>query len=305
MNKDIHMATAAKYDTENCVDMSVKAQEIKNKLEDLKGVKRELDIIGYRRKVLKKELKGIEELVDVGSQNLVKCLMMFSKEGCIENVDKFDKAIRHKIKNLQDKLVEIERESKKNSEREMLYKQVKELNELIEQQEEMNKFACNGFGRRGYKMIKCFTCNRFGHKADRCQSRKAEKMKENMCFKQIDNKRRWYVDELTIEGLKMEYKNLTANQEEEIKFCEIGKCAIETVENKMVVQKGSTVPQALERKAQEYIDGLLRRKIIRESQSNWRNPVRFLEKSNGEVRIVVNLIKLNNLVVKEIIQSVI
>lgn len=52
------------------------------------------------------------------------------------------------------------------------------------------------------------------------------------------------------------------------------------------------MPQALERKAQDHINSLLKNKIIRESQSNWRNPIRFIEKSSGDVRLVVNLIKL-------------
>lgn len=89
------------------------------------------------------------------------------------------------------------------------------------------------------------------------------------------------------------------SDEEEIRFCRIMKCKIETEAGKIVVQKGTSVPQALEKKAQEHIDRLLRRKVLRESISNWRNPVRFLEKSNGDVRLVVNLIKLNDMVVKD------
>lgn len=41
------------------------------------------------------------------------------------------------------------------------------------------------------------------------------------------------------------------------------------------------------------------RKIIRKSKSQWRNPIRAIMKPSGEVRIVSNLIALNDLVEKD------
>lgn len=47
----------------------------------------------------------------------------------------------------------------------------------------------------------------------------------------------------------------------------------------------------------EYLRKLELKGIIRKSESQWRNPVRFIGKPNGDVRLVLNLIALNDLVI--------
>lgn len=44
---------------------------------------------------------------------------------------------------------------------------------------------------------------------------------------------------------------------------------------------------------------LIKRGIIRKSESNWRNPIRFIKKPYGGLRLVVNMIALNDLVAKD------
>lgn len=49
----------------------------------------------------------------------------------------------------------------------------------------------------------------------------------------------------------------------------------------------------------EHLEDLKKRKVIRESTSLWRNPKISIEKPNGEIRLVSNLIALNDIVEKD------
>jgi hypothetical protein len=49
----------------------------------------------------------------------------------------------------------------------------------------------------------------------------------------------------------------------------------------------------------DYIRDLEDRKVIRRSDSDWRNPIRALLKPSGEIRLVSNFIALNDLVEKD------
>ncbi len=89
------------------------------------------------------------------------------------------------------------------------------------------------------------------------------------------------------------------DSERKIGFCKVEKCKIKTEEGKKVVKKGQAIPQALMKKTEEYIECLERRGIIRRSTSDWRNPIRALEKPNGDIRLVSNLIALNDIVEKD------
>ncbi|KAF9756190.1 Transposon Tf2-9 polyprotein, partial [Nosema granulosis] len=84
-----------------------------------------------------------------------------------------------------------------------------------------------------------------------------------------------------------------------IRYCQVEKCKITTEEGKKVVKKGQAIPQALLKKTEEYIKSLEKRNIIRRSISEWRNPIRAIEKPNGDVRLVSNLIALNDIVEKD------
>jgi hypothetical protein len=59
------------------------------------------------------------------------------------------------------------------------------------------------------------------------------------------------------------------------------------------------VSQALRERAEKYLEDLERKSVIRESKSEWRNPIRVIEKPNGGIRVVSNFIVLNNLVEKD------
>lgn len=63
--------------------------------------------------------------------------------------------------------------------------------------------------------------------------------------------------------------------------------------------KGQAVPQALRGQAREYFEDLERRGVIRRSRSEWRNPIRAIQKPSGGIRVVSNLIALNTLVEKD------
>ena len=84
-----------------------------------------------------------------------------------------------------------------------------------------------------------------------------------------------------------------------IEYCPIEKCKIKTKKGEKVVKKGQMIPQALRGRTREYLEELEMRGIIQKSESDWRNPVRALEKANGEIRIVSNLMALNDLVEKD------
>lgn len=59
------------------------------------------------------------------------------------------------------------------------------------------------------------------------------------------------------------------------------------------------MPQALRKKLDEHLLDLEERGIIRRSASDWRNPIRAIEKPNGEVRLVLNFMCLNDMCEKD------
>lgn len=106
-------------------------------------------------------------------------------------------------------------------------------------------------------------------------------------------------DEERLRVLKRRYPNVLGESVGKIKWCVLEKCKIRTVEGMKVVKKGQIVPQALKGKTEEYLKDLERRGVIKRSQSEWRNPIRAIQKPNGDVRVVSNLIALNDLVEKD------
>ncbi|KAF9742342.1 Retrovirus-related Pol polyprotein from transposon 17.6, partial [Nosema granulosis] len=104
---------------------------------------------------------------------------------------------------------------------------------------------------------------------------------------------------ISMEELRERFKDVFDNGKDEIKYCNVEKCKIITQEGKKVVKKGQTIAQALMRDTEMYIKGLENRKIIRMSTSEWRNPIRALRKPNGKIRLVSNLMCLNDLVEKD------
>ncbi|EQB59757.1 retrotransposon-like family member (retr-1) [Vairimorpha apis BRL 01] len=105
---------------------------------------------------------------------------------------------------------------------------------------------------------------------------------------------------LTLDDVKERYWDIFENlKDEEIGYCKLEKCKIPTKEGEKIVRKGHTIPQALIKETEEYIRELENRKVIKRSKSEWRNPIRAIQKPNGEVRIVSNFIELNDLVEKD------
>lgn len=89
-----------------------------------------------------------------------------------------------------------------------------------------------------------------------------------------------------LEGLKKEFPNAMIDVERKIEFTQTEKCRIETTKGKTIVRRGVVIPQSMETKAQEYSENLKTRGIIRYTSSQKRNPIRFIEKPNGSLRLV-------------------
>ncbi|MGL5707771.1 MAG: hypothetical protein ACRDDF_05845 [Aeromonas sp.] len=83
------------------------------------------------------------------------------------------------------------------------------------------------------------------------------------------------------------------------KFCKVEKCKIATKKGQIIKVKGQNIPQALREKTEEYIKDLEKRGVIRRSISQWRNPIRAIEKPDGKIRLVSNFMALNDLVEKD------
>lgn len=118
-------------------------------------------------------------------------------------------------------------------------------------------------------------------------------------FKQLKANSNEERGKMRIEELIREFPKVLDSEKKPIEFCEIEKCKIKTEPGKKIVRKGQRIPQAIKEKVKIYLDDLERRGIISRSDSEWRNPVRALEKPDGGVRFVENLMGLNDLVEKD------
>ena len=158
----------------------------------------------------------------------------------------------------------------------------------------------------------CFVCGKPGHMARYCSSRKVgvnngSKDKENkeinfsseFCLVNYEKNRKRSKKGLQIGEIVEMYPMIFKNGKEKIEFKTGSKCYIRTEKGKRIVRKGQCIPQSLRSKTKEYFEDLLARGIIRKSISDWRNPIRAIEKPNGDVRVVSNLIGLNDLVEKD------
>jgi hypothetical protein len=78
------------------------------------------------------------------------------------------------------------------------------------------------------------------------------------------------------------YAEVMYNEKEtsKIKFCPIEKCRIETKEGHCIVKRGAYIPQSLKEKVEVHLKELEEKGIIRRSSSQWRNPVRAIQKPN-------------------------
>lgn len=67
----------------------------------------------------------------------------------------------------------------------------------------------------------------------------------------------------------------------------------------MICKKGTRIPQGLKAKVREYIGELILRGILRKSDSQWRNPIRAIEKEDGSIRLVMSCMALNDICKKD------
>lgn len=84
----------------------------------------------------------------------------------------------------------------------------------------------------------------------------------------------------------------------EIEFCKIEKCKIKTEIGKVIIKRGTILPQAREEQVEIHLKNFLNRRIIRKSNNQWRNPIRFIENLDRNIRLVGNLMALNDIVKK-------
>ncbi|KAF9742716.1 Retrovirus-related Pol polyprotein from transposon opus, partial [Nosema granulosis] len=95
------------------------------------------------------------------------------------------------------------------------------------------------------------------------------------------------------------YPEVLGEEQKKIVYMTGEKCIIKTKAGEKVIKKGQNVPYYLREKLKDYLEDLINRGVIRRSTSEWRNPIRALEKPDGGIRLVSNLMALNDLVEKD------
>ncbi|KAF9758257.1 Retrovirus-related Pol polyprotein from transposon gypsy [Nosema granulosis] len=167
----------------------------------------------------------------------------------------------------------------------------------------------------------CFVCGKVGHIARFCDLKKGEESRER--YNNNNNKTFEYlvvdkqeaterVDELVggrkhkrlRSGLELDrviemYPEVLKASKDKIVYKTGVKCYIRTPKGEKIVRRGQIVPRSMRVKTKTYFQDLEERGIIRKSRSDWRNPIRAIEKPNGDVRVVSNLMGLNDLVEKD------
>ncbi|MEG2848585.1 MAG: reverse transcriptase family protein, partial [Bacilli bacterium] len=199
--------------------------------------------------------------------------------------------IKEQLKMEMKELESVEKKFKDNA----LLGRIKELEDKLKKYEEMNKIT--GFG---YRRRFCSNCKKVGHTSSYCRNL-IKKNNNGYSYSKLYNYKRRKIqnNSFTLDDFKNNFPETLGINKEKIQFCKLEKCRIKTQEGKKVVQKSMKIHQAIKERATQHINDLERRSIIRRSNSTWRNPIRFLEKPNGSLRLVVNFIKLNDLVEKD------
>lgn len=310
-----NMATAAENDGQVNVDLEQVIQEKGKYIKELQMMVEEIVLLEYKEKYLgDDEDILVKKLLKNGSMQLIKEIKHQEESGrlgtCNELVEDLKKRISlfEKEKNLLE--IAIREKKEKNN----LIAELAILKNGIEniQREMTNQRRYNlrgngnnnrnkGFGKRSFEKVVCHKCGKEGHIALGC--REIINKENNLCvfYNKFDSKRRKYdYSGLSKEKIIEIYKDVFFfDKDETISFCKLEVCEYNTPRDKKVVKKGVMCPQSLEKKAQEYLNQLIKRKIIRRSESTWRNPIRFIEKINGDIRLVVNMMALNDLVEKD------
>ena len=218
----------------------------------------------------------------------------------------------------------------KEKEREMeKFREEKQLIETVEIMRSMRILSRNVTEMRiqlTRMECKCRICGRKGHKAYECVEERVEFVNKKSKADEIvkmekerddDNE---YIEQpeklrveavrnldrmvnnrgkLKIEELVTEFPIVLDSADKPIEFCSLEKCKINTADKVKVVKRGQKIPQAFKKEIIEYFKDLERKGIIRKTESEWRSPIRAIPKPNGGIRIVSNLMALNDLVEKD------
>lgn len=296
------MASVAK-DAEKRIELGGKAQDIAMEIKNLEKIRTELELLEYKEKIMRDQtVVTLKELVESASIGLIGEIMEAEKNCGIIDCLAMNMYLLGKIQYLRSRMEEAERREKSEEEKKKLEEEVKKLKEMVEKNiyKRDSYRGTVGFGRRIYNKIVCYVCGDEGHKAMNC-SKRVNKNSDSYRVVKIENKRQKCNDEFrNIDDLISYFRGRVNTDENSIiEYCRLEKCKINTVNGKIIQKRGLRIPQALERQAVEYLSGLEKRKIIRPSNSIWRNPVRFIEKEKGGIRMVLNLAALNDLVIKD------
>lgn len=164
----------------------------------------------------------------------------------------------------------------------------------------------------------CYICRDRGHRTSDCKytfDRLLERLKQEeiskdekrivsergktLVVKQNCDRKRLKQKILGRDEFMARFEKVFYKENEKIKFCTIEKCKIRTKRGEKIIKKGVIVPQALRNLTDEYIRNLEKRGVIKRSESEWRNPIRAIQKPNGGIRLVSNFMALNDLCEKD------
>lgn len=174
-------------------------------------------------------------------------------------------------------------------EREKEEEQKRKMSEMIEKlSRQVEELRIKGHKKRNRNVVKCFNCGETGHYASECSINKDSK---NYQFKSLTK--------FCLKTLESSYPKLFGKKEGKIKFVPGHICRIDTENDKIVSKKGIRLEANMREDARKYIKHLEETGIIRKSKSNWRNPIRFLRKKTGKIRLVVNMMALNDISFKD------
>lgn len=285
-----HMATAAKQSVQENTVWQV-PEDFLIEMKRVESERIKLGIFGRSKSQLFRKLRASKELLEwLGKQKLMRV--------------PWPRMIGWNEESLKIKRMAVLRE-KVMSWREKEFKE-----------RQWNSNCLVDLNRGVYWKASCGICRYSGHRTYDCyftfdRVLKRMEAKENETKKErlgnfnpkieivYNREKRKKVMVLEKEELLGKFKDVFYEENEVIKFCEIEKCRIKTPRNQKVVKRGVMVPQALKGALTEHLKNLERRCVIRRSNSEWRNPIRALQKPNGGIRLVSNFIALNDLCEKD------
>ncbi len=261
---------------------------------------------------LKMEVKRIMyEMEMCGVEKEVLCEVLFKeaseelKDFIVERYIPREWNCEQLVRDLENQLkVSVELENERKLHEELLERVVMESRKEMEKKFYQKDFVRARMRTRVYLRkheLRCYKCGIEGHIIAECDLNRAvsrEKVREAPKYRKVVDVGEDDHREELIKQLNERHGEVT-KESGRVRYCKLEKCRIQTEEGSRVVKKGQRVHQALFKKTKDHIYNLLDKGIIRRSESDWRNPIRAIEKPNGDVRLVSNFIALNDLVKKD------